>query len=175
MWEQLLQSVQARVEDEAQAYAERPYEAIINIIREMSQKLSGYEVVFSPNILVPLVETYAVEHAHPGPINWVPDLFISVSFDYDTIINILEGMFYNEVNPFVGPNRIILANHIVYVAEQWYMDCMRHNKRIFGGDVQKDQIGQILAELAAAAYRDDAMGRQRVMDLRRKIGLGALR
>ncbi|KAI9651294.1 hypothetical protein NHQ30_001332 [Ciborinia camelliae] len=175
MWEQLLQSIQARVEAEPQAQTERPYEAIVNIIREMSQKLSGYEVVFSPSILILLVETYAAEHAHPGPINWVPDLFISVSFDFDTIINVLEGMFYNEVNPFVGPNRIVLANHIVYVAEQWYEDCVRHNKRIFGGEVQKDQIGQVLAELGAAAYRDDPAGRQRVMDLRRRIGLGGLR
>lgn len=175
MWEQLLQSIQTRVEEDPQAQTERPYEAIVNIIREMSQKLSGYEIVFSPSILIPLVETYAAEHAHPGPTNWVPDLFISVSFDFDTIINILEGMFYNEVNPFVGSNRIVLANHIVYSAEQWYEDCVRHNKRVFGGEVQKDQVGQILAELGAAAYRDDPVGRQRIMELRRRIGLGGLR
>ncbi|QSZ31850.1 hypothetical protein DSL72_001419 [Monilinia vaccinii-corymbosi] len=174
LWEQLLQSIQTRVEEEPRGEAERPYEAIINIIREMSQKLSGYEVVFSPSILIPLVETYAAEHAHPGPTNWVPDLFISVSFDFNTIINILEGMFYNEVNPFVGGNRTVLANHIVYVAEQWHEDCVRHNRRIFGGDVQKDQIAQVLVELSAAAYRDDPTGRQRVMELRRKIGLEGL-
>lgn len=175
MWEQLLQSIQARVEEDPQAQNERPYEAIVNIIREMSQKLSGYEIVFSPSILIPLVETYAAEHEHPGPLNWVPDLFLSVSFDPDTIINILEGMFYNEVNPFVGPNRIVLANHIVYVAEQWYEDCLRHNKRVFGGEVQKDVIGQLLADLSAAAYRDDPVGRQRIMELRKRIGLGGLR
>lgn len=175
MWEQLLLSIQDRVEEEPQEQIERPYEAIVNIIREMSQKLSGYEVVFSPNILIPLIETYAAEHAYPGPINWVPDLFISVSFDFDIIINVLEGMFYNEVDPFVGPNKKILADHIVYVAEQWHADCVRHNKRIFGGEVQKDLVGQTLAELNAAAYRDDPVGRQRVMELRKVIGLGSLR
>ncbi|ESZ93463.1 hypothetical protein SBOR_6170 [Sclerotinia borealis F-4128] len=38
---------------------------------------------------------------------------------------------------------------------------VRHNKRVFGGEEQKDQIGQILAELGAAAYRDDSAGNQK--------------
>lgn len=113
---------------------ERPYEAIINSVRDMAQRLAGSDLVFSPVILIPMIESYAINNQnHGGPPNWVPDLLTSVKFPFDIIINVLENMYYNELHPFVGATKTVLVNHILYVVELWLDHCVRHNQRIFGG------------------------------------------
>ncbi|KAM3076823.1 hypothetical protein ACMFMG_003708 [Clarireedia jacksonii] len=175
-WQNLFMQVQSQVErapSTADQPIQRPYEAMINTIRDMSQRLAGSDLVFSPIILVPLIEAFGVNVQPQGPANWVPDLFIHVNFSFDSVITILEEMYYNELHPFVGPTKLVLVNHILYLVEQWFEDCVRHNERVFGGEVQADQISQMLADLGRDAFRDNKVGAERVRVLRGRIA-GAL-
>jgi nuclear pore complex protein Nup155 len=170
-WQNLFMQVENQVKHApatatADQQIQRPYEALINTIRDMSQRLTGSDLVFSPLILVPLIEAFGFRANPQGPANWVPDLFIHVNFPYDTVITILEEMYYNELHPFVGPHKLILVNHILYLVEQWFEECQRHNERIFGGEVQADQISQMLAELGRDAFAGDKAGQERVRVLR---------
>lgn len=129
--------------------AQQPYEAVVNVLREMSHRLKNSEATFSPSMLVPMIETYALEHQNGvGPPNWVVDLFIQVNFPFEIILGLLQEMYQNEVAPFVGRNKHVLADHMIYTCEQWYQDCIRSNKRLFGSEENAMEIQQILHHLS---------------------------
>ncbi|KAE9363359.1 putative nucleoporin [Stipitochalara longipes BDJ] len=124
---------------------QQPYEAIVNMMRDMAHRLSLSETTFSPNLLIPMIETYAIEYQNNvGPRTWVEDLFISIGFPYETIVATIQGMWYNNVAPFTGTRKLVLARHIIYVLGQWYEDCIRSNTRLFGSDENADEINQLL-------------------------------
>jgi len=141
---------------------QQPYEAIVNMMRDMAHRLSLSETTFSPAILIPMIETYAAEYQHNvGPRTWVEDLFISVGFPYETIVATIQGLWYNNVAPFINNRRLTLARHIIYVLGQWYEDCIRTNTRLFGSDENLEEISQLLALLGAEnlpAQDRDALG-----------------
>jgi nuclear pore complex protein Nup155 len=119
------------------------------MMRDMAHRLSGSETTFSPTLLIPIIETYAIEFQHDvGPRTWVPDLFISVGFPFETIVATVQSMWYNNVAPFTGQRKAILASHIIYVLGQWYEDCIRSNTRLFGSDENAQSINQLLELLA---------------------------
>jgi nuclear pore complex protein Nup155 len=125
-----------------------PYEAIVNMMIDMSQRLKNSDTTFSPNLLIPLIENYAVEYQNGiGPRAWVPDLFIHVGFPHESILSVLQNSYLAEVAPFVGANKRILAYHMVYVCDKWYQDCIRSNKRLFGTEENATGISQLLEAL----------------------------
>lgn len=114
----------------------------------MSQRLKNSDTTFSPGMLIPLIENYAIEDQNGvGSKTWVPDLFIHVGFQFDSILSILNTMFLNDLAPFIGRNKRVLAYHMLYVCEQWYQDCIRSNKRLFGTEENAAGISEILAML----------------------------
>lgn len=115
------------------------------MIREMGARLGYSEGTFSPTILIPMIETYAFNNDTGG--NWVPDLFIHVRFEHETIVTVLQNMYYSEAQPFMGRNKHVLVEHTLYVIKDWYRECTRHNKAIFGGDDNARGIDNILNEL----------------------------
>jgi nuclear pore complex protein Nup155 len=118
------------------------------MMRDMAHRLSLSETTFSPTLLIPMIEQYAVEFQNDvGPRTWVPDLFIEVGFPYETIIATIQSMWYNNVAPFTGQRKNILARHIVYVLGQWYEECIRTNTRLFGSDDNADDVNQLLDAL----------------------------
>ena len=136
-------------------------QAVVNVIRNMGPRLGYSETTFSASILVPMIETYAFNYPGGGPPNWVPDLFLHVKFSYETIVATLQNMYYNETLPFVGRNKRVLAEHILHVCQEWFADCARNNKVIFGSDDNardvEDFLGQLVqANAFAPAERDKA-------------------
>ena len=95
------------------------------------------------------------------------DLFIDVGFAYETILGIIQGMWYNDMAPFVGRHKRILADHMLYVCEQWYEDCVRHNTRLYGGDDNAVEISGLLDILTERGLQPAEQ--ERAADLRRKI------
>lgn len=112
-------------------------------------------------MLIPLIENYAVSNPSRGaPATWVPDLFLHVKFSHESIVATLQNMYYNELQPFVGRNKRVLAEHILYVCQQWYNDCVRNNKAIFGSDDNAREIDELLQTLGptfAQQERDQAL------------------
>jgi nuclear pore complex protein Nup155 len=134
----------------------------------MGPRLNFSETTFSPAMLIPMIEKYAINNPSGAPPNWVPDLFLHVKFSHESIVATLQNMYFNEMQPFVGRNKRVLAEHILYICQQWYNDCARKNKAIFGGEDNVRDIDNLLQNLAPAfapQQRDQAMAlRQSIAD-----------
>lgn len=123
-------------------------------MREMSQRLKNSEATFNPAMLIPLIESYALEsQRNVGPPTWVVDLFISVNYPFESILTTLHGLFMNQVAPFTGSGRTVIAEHILYVAEKWYSDCIRSNTRPFATEENAQVIHEILHSLRQGVLR----------------------
>ena len=133
-WEQLIQSTHAKAE--ADRNGQYPYEAIVTIVKDMADRLTHSEGTFNPAILIPMIEKYAFEFQNnASPRYWVPDLFIEVGFPHETIVTTLQNLWYSSSPPFNGERRRrVLAEHFVYVCDQWYEECVRTNTRLYGSD-----------------------------------------
>jgi len=146
-WQSLIEATHQRADNNNANHL--PYEAIINMMRDMAHRLSLSETTFSPTLLIPMIEQYALEYQNDvGPRTWVPDLFIEVGFPYETIIATVQNMWYNNAAPFTGQRKNILARHIVYVLGQWYEECIRTNTRLFGTDENAEDVNQLLETLS---------------------------
>jgi nuclear pore complex protein Nup155 len=138
------------------------------MMRDMAHRLSLSETTFSPTLLIPMIEQYAVEFQNDvGSRTWVPDLFIEVGFPFETIVATVQNMWYNNVAPFTGQRKNILARHIVYVLGQWYEECIRTNTRLFGSDENAEDINQLLELLSHEQLGEPDM--DALNTLRRKI------
>ncbi|KFY49278.1 hypothetical protein V496_10134 [Pseudogymnoascus sp. VKM F-4515 (FW-2607)] len=139
-WTNFLDSTHGQILEKAAAAGPndplpaKPYEAIINAVRDLAYRLNRSESTFPPELLIPKLERYAYEQQRGvGPPTWVMDLFIEIGTAFERIIPILEGMIHNDEAPFHGRNRRFIANDALYVIEKWYQDCIRHNREVFGG------------------------------------------
>jgi nuclear pore complex protein Nup155 len=164
-WQYYLSATHQKIVDDPNA-TEHPWEAVVNVIRQMGPRLSYSELTFSPSMLIPMIEAYAFNNPGGASPTWVPDLFIHVKFSHESIVATLQNMYYNETQPFVGRNKRVLAEHIVYVCQQWYNDCIRNNKAIFGSDDNAREIDELLqtlteAQAFAPQERDQAMALRR--------------
>lgn len=132
-------------------HGEQPYEAVITAIRDLSHKLTS-EDFFPRREIVPLVERYAVQYHQRdiAPANWVPELFLSIGTPFEAMVPILEEMFYSAEIPFnSAQNRLMLANHLVYVVRRWAEDCIRESKPLFGGREGANAVIAVLGVLEA--------------------------
>jgi nuclear pore complex protein Nup155 len=129
------------------------------------------ETIFPPQILIPMLERYAFEHQRGvGSPTWVTDLFIEIGVPFETIVSVLEGMFYNNEAPFEGNNRRIIASHMFYVIQNWYQQCVRSNQHLFGGDDNAATISQTLLMLTQNGL--DKEEAREAQDLRHRIERG---
>ena len=76
-------------------------------------------------------------------------------------------MYYNDTAPFVDRNKRILADHILYICQQWYEDCMRSNQWLFGSEENAQDISHMLRELVQNGLQPDEQ--EQANELRRKI------
>jgi nuclear pore complex protein Nup155 len=148
---------------------QKPYEAIIITVRDMANRLNLSEATFSPHMIIPLIERYAIEQQYNiGPKTWVPDLFIEVGFPHETIVAVLQNMWYNNIAPFTEHRKRVLAEHIVYVLESWYGVCKSRNEILFAGEENCEEVVELLTVMEHEGGLDNE-GRERVVELRRKI------
>ncbi|RKF83939.1 Nucleoporin NUP170 [Golovinomyces cichoracearum] len=150
IWQQLLDSTHSKTASDPSP-GQLPYEAVITMVREMARRLSVSESTFSPRILIPMLERYAQEFQFQiGPRTWLPELFIEVGFTHETIVGVLQDMWYQSVAPFTDKRRRILSEHILYVIEKWYEECMRSNLRLFGSEEIADGVLKLLNVLVSS-------------------------
>ncbi len=117
---------------------------------------------------MPLLEKYAFEHQRGvGPPTWVIDTFLDLQVPHESILPVLEAMFYNDEAPFQGRNRRFIANDMLYLIQRWYQDSGRSGGRIFGGDSNALAISQTLLMLQQNGIDDDKA--QECQVLRMKI------
>ncbi|TVY13810.1 Nucleoporin [Lachnellula arida] len=166
-WEQLISSTHVKVDSDPNA-GQKPYEAVITLFKDMADRLNHSESTFNPTVLIPMIEKYACEFQHNASSrNWVPDLFIEVGFPFETIIATLQSVWYSNSPPFnVASRRKVLAEHVVYICDQWYEECVRTNTRLYGSDENAQEMSELLGLLSNDLQSRD---QDAVNQLRRKI------
>lgn len=148
-----------------------PYEAVVTEIKEMSHRLNGSENTFNPQMLIPLIERYALEHQREvNADRWIPDLFITVGFPYEASIAVIQQLWYGNVTPFTGQGNRVLASHIVYLVDRWFEDCLGRNERPFGGEENAREIVLLLGAVAGGVNGLSSADKLFVEDVRRRIG-----
>ncbi|KAI9841963.1 MAG: hypothetical protein M1837_000283 [Sclerophora amabilis] len=164
-WQNLLDSLH---KDALEKGSVQPYEAVAEKVRTLGNRLNLSESTFPIPILLPMLERYAYENQRDvGPPQWVIETFLDVRVPFETLLPILEGMFYNDEAPFRGRNRRVIANDIVYVCQKWYADSLRSGGRLFGGESTAAAISQTLQVVMQNDL--DPTKQQEVWTLRERI------
>jgi nuclear pore complex protein Nup155 len=156
-WQQLLEATHLKVANDP-TQNQQPYEAVVTMIKDMADRLNHSEITFNPEAIIEMIEKYAVEYQNNvGPRTWVVDLFIEVNIPYETIVSVLQTMWYSGLAPFSGPNqKRKLADHIVYTCEEWYENCVRTNTRLYGSDDNAQDISELLGSLIPTLSPNEA-------------------
>ena len=124
-----------------------PYEAIAEEVRRLGQRLSLSETHFPIPVLLPLLERYAFEFQRGvGPATWVVDVFLDLGVPAENLFAVLEEKLWSEEAPFIGRNRGIIANHVLYVAQRWFEETSRSGI-IFGSEENVEGVLEVLRSL----------------------------
>lgn len=166
-WQTLLDNTHSDVAD-SQNPQQAPHEAVITMVRHMANRLSHSEVTFSPQLIIPMLERYNIEYM-AGDATWLPTLLIQVNFPFETIISILQSMWYTNSAPFTGSKRRVLASHMLFVLDQWFEDCLKSNTRIYGTEENGQEVMDFLEQLEATPGDLSVADLTACGELRRKI------
>jgi nuclear pore complex protein Nup155 len=126
----------------------RPYEKMIEVVRNVGLRVRLSDMVFPVPVILPLLERYKFENQRGmGPPTWVVDVFLDLEIPHEVIYSTLEAMFYNDEAPFSGPNRRVIGNDLVYLISRWFMDSIRGGGQVFGSDVVANAVSTALQML----------------------------
>ena len=125
-----------------------PYEAVSEKVRGLGSRLNLSESMFPISDLLPMLKRYAYEFQNDvGPETWVMDTFIDVQVPFESLVSVLESMFYNDEAPFQGRNRRYIANDLIYVIGLWFSETSRGAETVFGGESNAEGVSQLLQVL----------------------------
>lgn len=141
-WENLIKEVHEEAVERGTSY---PYEAVIEKVRSLASRLRMSEIAFPVPILLPMLERYVLERQlGVGPRTWVIDLFLDLQVAHETLYTVLEAMFYNDEVPFQGPNRMFIAEDLIYLISRWYQETVRVGGGVFGSDALAARVSELL-------------------------------
>lgn len=167
-WQLLIE--QTHQETEA-AGEPQPYEAVALKVRSLGTRLRLADATFPIPILLPLLERYAFGFQRGvGPSTWVVDLFLDLEVPFESLLPVLETMYYSGEQPFQGKNRRVLAGDLVYLLQRWFADSERKGERIiFGSEENVAGVEEVLASLLRSGDLE-ANKREETEVLRASIG-----
>lgn len=151
-WQALISATHA----EALAAGENgplPYEAVALKVRSLGARLHLAEATFPVVIILPMLERYALEYQfNVGPAHWVLDLFLSLEVPHESLLPVLESLYYSAEPPFDSTkNRKIIAGEIVYLVGQWYIVSERRGEAVpFGSEEVAADVEEVLKDLVKA-------------------------
>ena len=119
--------------------------------------------------LVPLLEIYAYEHQRDvGAPTGVVDSLLEAGIPADTIVRILDEMFWRDEVPFQGAARRRLIRDTTYASQRWFTRAVRK-----GGEavLKKDFVKGVLEGLARVSTDPEKSHIVGVLDeIRRRFG-----
>lgn len=139
----------------------QPWEAVGDKVRNLGRRLQGADATFPVQALLPMLERYSIDPAAQGaPKTWAVDIFLNVDIPHETLLPVLEQIYYGNEHPFVGTQRRIIAAHMVYVVQSWLEGSTRRGERVpFGSEENASLCVDLLRGLLAA--RDALIGGDR--------------
>ncbi|KAG8531679.1 uncharacterized protein KY384_003311 [Bacidia gigantensis] len=149
-WNNLIQTTHEDAVDQQEriSQAPKPYEVVIEKARSLGTRLNLSETMFPIPDLLPMLERYAyTQQRDQGPETWVVDTLVEIGVPHESLFPVLEGMFYNDEQPFHGRNRRVIANDIVYVVKLWFQETTRGKGKVLGGEQNMAAVSQTLLML----------------------------
>lgn len=159
-WEQLISSTHDRAVAEANNY---PYERVGDKVRDLGQKLNLADATFPIQVLLPLLERYAInpQEFPPESPTWAVDIFLSLGVPHETLLPVLEQVYYGNEHPFTGSKRKVVAGHMVYVVGEWVKESERRGERVLcGSEENASLVSDCLASLLRGRDLDAARRRE---------------
>lgn len=118
--------------------------------------------------LIFLLESYS--HTYGRDIShssWVIDTLLDAGIPPETVLHVLEEMFYRNETPFQGTGRRKLVRDAVAVARMWFLNSIRSGS---GTDFKPATVRDILAGLNVELSDEGTV--QLLQEIERKSGLG---
>ena len=73
---------------------------------------------------------------------------LELEVPHETLLPILEQLYYSNEHPFVGGKRKIVAGKMVYLLQKWFEASVRSGERVlFGSEENASTVQDCLASL----------------------------
>jgi nuclear pore complex protein Nup155 len=160
-WQELINQTSREALLHRDLHDSLPWEAVGDKVRNLGRRLQGADATFPVQTLLPMIERYSLEDAARGASKtWAIDIFLDVDIPHESLLPVLEQIYYGNEHPFVGIQRRIIAAHMVYVVKSWLESSSRRGERIpFGSEENAGLCEDLLRGLMAA--RDSLIGEDR--------------
>jgi len=127
-------------------------------------------------ILLPLLLRYSYEfQRNTSPPTWISTLFLDLSVPHETLMSILEAMFYNDEVPFRGRNRKYIVPDLLNIVQRWMTESAQTGGRMFGSEENTVAVSELLRDVseqgASAGLSEDVVEEMRVLRARVDAGL----
>lgn len=163
-WQNLIDQTNDRAQAEYGRDA-RAWETVGEKVRELGRRLNVNDATFPVQTLMPMLEKYFMEpkEATPPP-TWVPDLFLDLEIPHETLLPVMEQMFYSNEYPFQGSKNKVIGAQMVYLLQSWQNESRRRGERtVFGSEENANMVLDCLASLMRNGL--DAAPRRAAEDL----------
>jgi nuclear pore complex protein Nup155 len=140
----------------------QPWEAVGDEVRRMGRRLHTANASFPIQFLLPLLERYAIDSKRQStpPESWAVDLFLDLEIPHETLLPVLEQMYYSNEQPFVGNKRKVIAGKMVHLIQKWFEVSERSGERVlFGGEENFSTVQDCLQTLLRQGQLTDAWKR----------------
>jgi nuclear pore complex protein Nup155 len=88
------------------------------------------------------------------------DLFLDLEIPHETLLPVLEQMYYSNEQPFVGNKRKMIAAKTVHLIQKWFEVSERSGERVlFGGEENFSTVQDCLQTLLRQGQLTDAWKR----------------
>lgn len=160
-WEQLIRETSGET-IALYGRAMQSWEAVGVEVRRLGRRLGLNPSTFPIQTLLPILEAYAQEpRSQQPPDSWAIDMFLELEIPHETLLPVLENMFYANMQPFTGGKKRKLGEKMVYLIQQWFAASERSGERVlFGSEENASMVMECLGSLG----RDASLG-QAVRDV----------
>lgn len=154
-WQSLIEQTHGETEAAGEPL---PYEAVAVKVRSLGSRLRLADATFPIPILLPMLERYNLEYQRGvGPATWILDIFLDLEVPHETLVPVLEQLYYANEQPFQGKNRRVLAGDLVYLLQKWFAASERGGDRvIFGSDENVAGVQEMLEGLIRAGDLEES-------------------
>lgn len=168
-WEQLISEKHKKALEAP--HGAQPYELVAEALRYLGGRFAHSEYIFPPGDLIPLLEIYAYEHQRDvGTPGWVVDTFVEAGVPEETVLRVLEAMFWQDEVPFKGTARRRLLADAVYAVEKWWMKVVKRGGDGFRLDDIRNSLKSMVSVVPQGGAESERVDRL-LADMQRRGGL----
>lgn len=167
-WQELLNQTAREASSTGNTAA---WSAVGDVVRNLGRRLQGSDATFPIQTLLPMLERFQLETAAEGaPATWAVDVLLDTEVPHETLLPVLEQLYYGNEAPFVGQRRRVVAGHMVYVIRRWLEESTARGERtVFGSEENVSLCGDLLRALLGGRDALDSGARREAEEVQAAI------